>query len=149
MSRQVNDNSGARRAWIGTLAKAAAAELEAEWAALPVRPAYGFLRKPETGLAMIRGRIGGDGPAFNLGEASATRAAVRLDGSAIMGFGFVLGRDARHAELAAAFDAVLQTGAPEAREAVARLDAARRAREAQGARSVAASKVEFFAMTRE
>ncbi len=36
------------------------------------------LRPPETGLVMTRGRIGGDGRPFNLGEATVTRAAVRL-----------------------------------------------------------------------
>lgn len=149
MSRQDDDSPKARQAWIRVLAKAAPAELAAEWAALPSRPAYSFLRRPETGLAMIRGRIGGDGSAFNLGEASATRAAIRLDGTETMGFGFVLGRDARHAELAAAFDALLQTGAAAAHAAVARLDDARRAREVAESRRIAASKVDFFAMTRE
>jgi alpha-D-ribose 1-methylphosphonate 5-triphosphate synthase subunit PhnG len=131
------------------LAKARGPELEAAWAALPARPAYGFLRKPETGLTLVRGRIGGTGPAFNLGEASATRAAVKLTGHDVMGYGYVLGRDPRRAELAAAFDALLQTGDAAARAAISRLDAARLAREADASRRTAASKVDFFALTRE
>jgi alpha-D-ribose 1-methylphosphonate 5-triphosphate synthase subunit PhnG len=147
MSRQDCDTP--RRAWIAVLAKAQPEELEAEWAALPARPSYGFLRKPETGLTLVRGRIGGTGSAFNLGEASATRAAVKLDGHDVMGFGYVLGRSPRRAELAAAFDALLQTGDGAAQAAVSRLDAARRAREADASRRTAASKVDFFALTRE
>jgi alpha-D-ribose 1-methylphosphonate 5-triphosphate synthase subunit PhnG len=149
MSRQDCDNASPRQIWLRALAKARTEELEAEWAALPVRPAYGFLRKPEIGLALVRGRIGGSGAAFNLGEASATRAAVKLDGRDVMGIGYVLGRDKRRAELVAAFDALLQTGEETAREAVARLDETRRTREDAAGRLTATSKVEFFAMTRE
>ncbi|MFM7344960.1 MAG: phosphonate C-P lyase system protein PhnG [Tagaea sp.] len=149
MSRQDCDTRSPRQAWIATLAKARADELEAAWTALPARPGYAFLRKPEFGLTMIRGRTGGTGPAFNLGEASSTRAAVKLDGKDVMGFGYVLGRDARRAELVAAFDALLQTDDAAAQSAVARLESARRARELEEGKRTAASKVEFFAMTRE
>ena len=41
-------------------------------------PDHTELRAAETGLVMVRGRIGGDGAPFNLGEATVTRAAVRL-----------------------------------------------------------------------
>ena len=41
-------------------------------------PAHEDLREPENGLVMVRGRIGGDGAPFNLGEATVSRAAVRL-----------------------------------------------------------------------
>jgi alpha-D-ribose 1-methylphosphonate 5-triphosphate synthase subunit PhnG len=98
---------------------------------------------------MIRGRTGGTGAAFNLGEASSTRAAVKLDGEDVMGFGYVLGRDARRAELVAAFDALLQKDDAAARSAIARLEGVRRARELEEGKRTAASKVEFFAMTRE
>ncbi len=40
-------------------------------------PAFEWLRAPQTGLAMVRGRIGGTGNAFNLGEATVTRATYR------------------------------------------------------------------------
>jgi len=153
MSRQDCDTPPsartARQIWLATLAKSGRAEIETAWAALPARPAYVFLRKPETGLTLLRGRIGGTGPAFNFGEASATRAAVRLESHEILGFGFVLGRDARHAELAAAFDALLQTGDSAAIAAIAGLDAARRNREAAKSQAVAASRVEFFTLARE
>ncbi|WP_246685281.1 phosphonate C-P lyase system protein PhnG, partial [Methylobacterium sp. WL103] len=62
------------------------------------------LRPTETGLVMVRGRIGGDGRAFNAGEATVTRAAVRLPGGET-GFAYHLGRDRVRARLAAILDA--------------------------------------------
>ena len=41
---------------------------------------------------MVRGRVGGDGAPFNLGEATVSRAAVRLSTGEV-GFGYTLGRD--------------------------------------------------------
>ena len=55
-------------------------------------PDYVELRAAESGLVMVRGRIGGDGAPFNLGEATVTRATVRL-ASGEVGFAYVLGRD--------------------------------------------------------
>jgi alpha-D-ribose 1-methylphosphonate 5-triphosphate synthase subunit PhnG len=97
-----------RQRWMGLLARASTGELEAAWAALDDAPAFEMLRRPETGLVMLRGRAGGTGAAFNMGEMTMTRASVRLrDGT--VGHGYIAGRDARHAELAALFDALLQS----------------------------------------
>ncbi len=146
---------GQRRRWMGLLARARTAELEAAWNALAPAPAYSFLRKPETGLVLVRGRAGGTGAAFNLGEMTMTRCAIRIDaagGSRVTGFGFVAGRDARHAELAAVFDALMQLPAKgaEIEAAViqpieARLDRKRR----ESASEVAATRVDFFTLVRE
>ena len=65
------------------------------------------LREPENGLVMVRGRVGGDGAPFNLGEATVTRAAVRL-ASGEIGFGYTLGRDREKARLIALCDALMQ-----------------------------------------
>ena len=73
-------------------------------------PAHEDMRAPENGLVMIRGRIGGDGARFNLGEATVSRAVVRL-ASGEMGFGYVLGRDRAKAQLIALCDALVQTQA--------------------------------------
>src|SRR5258707_6302592 len=65
------------------------------------------LRPVEYGLVMLRGRMGGDGRAFNLGEATVTRAAVALaDGRT--GFAYQLGRDREKARAAAIIDALWQ-----------------------------------------
>jgi alpha-D-ribose 1-methylphosphonate 5-triphosphate synthase subunit PhnG len=144
----------ARQRWSAVLAKAPLAALEEAWAGLPDKPTYRLLRPTETGLALVRGRIGGTGQPFNLGEMTMTRAAVQLhpsEGDALTGFGHVAGREARRAELVAVFDALLQM--PERHEAiaghiVAPLAARQHAAKAAAASKVAASKVEFFTVVR-
>src|ERR1700754_5016195 len=71
-------------------------------------PAHEALREPENGLVRVRGRIGGDGAPFNLGEATVSRAAVRL-ATGEVGFGYTLGRDRQKAQLIALCDALIQT----------------------------------------
>jgi alpha-D-ribose 1-methylphosphonate 5-triphosphate synthase subunit PhnG len=63
------------------------------------------LKPIESGLVMLRGRIGGDGAPFNLGEATVTRAVVELP-TGERGFAHILGRDAPTARLAAIADAL-------------------------------------------
>jgi alpha-D-ribose 1-methylphosphonate 5-triphosphate synthase subunit PhnG len=108
-----------------------------------------LLRRPEIGLVMVRGRVGGDGAPFNLGEATVTRAAVSL-ASGEVGFGHVLGRDKEKARLAALADALWQ--APATRDAVETLLQPVRARlvaEALCKRErAAATRVDFFTMVR-
>ena len=149
MIEQANSERTQRQRWMAVLAKAPRAALEAH---LPADlPAHRILRRPETGLVLVRGRAGGRGQSFNFGEMTVTRCAVQLE-SGIVGHAYVGGRDKRHAELAALVDALLQDAAhapallaavvePLAAEAAARRE--RRAREA------AATKVEFFTVARE
>lgn len=134
---------------MGVLARASAAEIEQHLSALPAPPAHLRLRGPETGLMMVRGRAGGDGAPFNLGEMTVTRCAVRLaDGR--VGHAYVAGRDARQAELAALVDALLldEQARPAIEAAViAPLAEAQAARRAAEARRAAATRVQFFTMT--
>ncbi len=96
-----------RPEWMATLARASADELEAQLLATPPLPAHRVIRGPEIGLSMLRGRAGGDGAAFNLGEATLTRCSVSL-GDGTLGHCWRLGRDKRAAEIAALLDACLQ-----------------------------------------
>jgi alpha-D-ribose 1-methylphosphonate 5-triphosphate synthase subunit PhnG len=135
---------------MSVLAQAPVGEVEAHWRAVTNQPAYRMLRWPETGLCMVRGRAGGTGTRFNVGEMTVTRCAVQLDGGAV-GLAYIRGRDRRHAELAALFDALLQD--PAWREALDRavvtpLAAAQAARRHAAAERVAPSRVEFFTMVR-
>ena len=57
------------------LALASVERLEA-WLSAVTTPDYEIVRGPETGLVMIRGRVGTTGDAFNVGEALATRCVV-------------------------------------------------------------------------
>jgi alpha-D-ribose 1-methylphosphonate 5-triphosphate synthase subunit PhnG len=134
---------------MGVLARASAEEIERRLATLPPPPRHARLRGPETGLVMVRGRAGGDGAPFNLGEMTVTRCAVRLPDGRV-GHAYVAGRDARQAELAALVDALLlDEGARPAVEAavIAPLAAAQQSRLEQQARRAAATRVQFFTMT--
>ncbi|HLH87888.1 MAG TPA: phosphonate C-P lyase system protein PhnG [Xanthobacteraceae bacterium] len=139
-----------RRAAMAVLAASDAAEVARHLTAVGPLPAHEDIRAGESGMVMVRGRIGGDGAPFNLGEATVSRAAVRL-ATGETGIGYVLGRDRAHARLIAMCDALVQTdshaGAVERHVLApirARLDAARRV----DAERVAATKVEFFTLVR-
>src|SRR6202048_2537933 len=89
------------------LAHSEASEIARHLEALAL-PACEDLRQPENGLVMVRGRIGGDGAPFNLGEATVSRAAVRL-ATGEGGFGYTLGRDRQKARMMALCDALVQS----------------------------------------
>lgn len=138
----------ARQHWMGVLARSHRAELLAHEAAL--RDAdYQLIRAPEIGMTLVRGRMGGSGAPFNVGEMTVTRCVVRLaDGRT--GFSYVAGRDKTHAELAALADAHLQ-GARQAHWIIDLIDPLARAQDLRRARQqaeTAATKVDFFTLVR-
>ena len=104
---QENGKQARRRAAMAVLAHSGAAEIVSRLEAMAV-PVYENLREPENGLVMVRGRIGGDGAPFNLGEATVSRAAVRLSTGEV-GFGYTLGRDRQKARMIALCDALVQS----------------------------------------
>ena len=136
------------------LALSPPAAIEAAWQQIADKPDHQVLRPPQIGLAMIRGRIGGSGEPFNLGEMTMTRASVQIaasDGSVIIGHGHVAGRSLRHAELTAMFDAMLQDparGPSIDDQVIAPLAAALDRCDAEERARVAPSRVEFFTMVR-
>lgn len=144
-----------RQAWMATLAKAESELLEQLVTKLDNLPKYSFLRSPEIGLAMVRGRAGGTGEAFNLGEITMTRCVVQLEsesgGEAITGFGYVAGRSHRHAELAALCDALLQNSDWNDQiqaEVIQPLQIENQQQQELKQRQTAATKVNFFTMVR-
>ena len=142
--------SNGRRAALSLLARADKQELAAVWKALSPAPSFETVRPPETGLVMVRGRIGGGGAPFNFGEVTVTRCAIRME-SGEVGFGHVLGRDRKRAELVACFDALLQSkryrGFVEERLR-APVAARAKAEDDQKRRQTAATRVNFFTMVR-
>ena len=135
-----------RKEWISTLAKAPPAALQRLIADLP---AHDLLRPAEVGAVMVRGRVGGTGAPFNLGEMSVTRCSVRLaDGT--VGHAWVQGRDKDHARRAAVVDALMQTDA--ARDiqvqVIAPLAEAALQKRTARAGKAAGTKVDFFTMVR-
>ncbi|RDC73680.1 phosphonate C-P lyase system protein PhnG [Rhodovulum sp. 12E13] len=139
-----------RKTWMGLLARAPAADVARLWAEADLpEPVHDWLRPPETGAVMVRGRAGATGAPFNLGEMTVTRCALRLaDGRE--GHAWVQGRDKAHARRAALADALMQGAESGAVRAalLAPLAEAEAARRAATARRAAASKVEFFTMAR-
>lgn len=137
-----------RQRWIGVLARAVGDELNRHESAL--RDAeYQVIRAPEIGMTLVRGRMGGTGAPFNVGEMTVTRCVVRLaDGRT--GYSYLAGRDKPRAELAALADAHLQ-GPQQTHwlntliEPLAQAQALRRAEQEA---ATAASKVEFFTLVR-
>ena len=143
-------DTGPRRAAMALLAQAHTPEIQQGLAAVADPLRYVELRPVATGLVMVRGRIGGDGAPFNLGEASVTRAAVRMD-SGEVGFSYLLGRDHDKARLAAVCDALWQSESR--RDAIERHVLApirgRLARERTEKREqAAATRVDFFTLVR-
>jgi|SRR6185437_8414142 len=138
-----------RRAAMAVLAHATSAEIAARLVALDL-PAHENLREAENGLVMVRGRIGGDGAPFNLGEATVSRAAVRLS-SGEVGFGYTLGRDREKAGMIALCDAMVQSdkfAAEIEAKVIAPLRTAMLASRNRRAAQAAATRVDFYTMVR-
>lgn len=105
-----HDSQQRRRRWLPLLARASVERLTAAVGSFPEENTT-VLRAPETGLMMVRGRIGGTGNRFNLGEVTVTRCVLRVIGDdqrPAVGVAYVLGRSSRRARLAALADALLQ-----------------------------------------
>jgi len=113
-------------------------------------PDHEILREPENGLVMVRGRIGGDGAPFNLGEATVSRAAVRLSTGEV-GFGYTLGRDQQKARMIALCDALVQSDefmdAVES-EVIAPLRIQMISERNRTAAETAATRVDFYTLVR-
>ncbi len=149
-NESINPHHEPRRRWLAVLARATRPELEEAWALLGALPPLAHVRPAESGMVILRGRVGGTGDAFNLGEASVTRCALRV-GTGALGVGYALGRDRRKAELIAVLDALLQDPARHAdlmREVVEPLARQQAAQRDATSRAAAASKVEFFTFVR-
>ncbi len=144
-----NGKQAQRKAAMAVLAHSDAAKIAGYLETIGL-PAYENLREPEYGLVMVRGRIGGDGAPFNLGEATVSRAAVRL-ATGEMGFGYALGRDREKAQMIALCDALVQSNefadVVEAK-VLAPLRAARIATRARKAAESAATRVDFYTLVR-
>ena len=139
-----------RQANMAVLARAKPAVLAARWAELGTEPAHERVRGPETGLVMVRGRAGGGGAPFNLGEATVTRATVRL-ATGEVGHAYALGRDTEKVMTAALVDALWQQ--PANRDAIRKtviepLAASEAVADQTRRGESAATKVNFFTLVR-
>jgi alpha-D-ribose 1-methylphosphonate 5-triphosphate synthase subunit PhnG len=144
-----NGRQALRKATMTVLAQSDGGDIASRLDAIAAPP-HEDLREPENGLVMVRGRIGGDGAPFNLGEATVSRAAVRLSTGEV-GFGYVLGRDGRKARMIALCDALVQTSefadVVEA-QVIAPLRAVMNSERSRKAAETAATRVDFYTMVR-
>jgi alpha-D-ribose 1-methylphosphonate 5-triphosphate synthase subunit PhnG len=150
------EDVASRQRWLRTLATASPAALDAAWRGWAPKPAVQAVRGPEAGLVMVRARIDGGGARFNLGEATVTRATVRLHGEPLaadaVGTSYVLGSDLEHARLAAIFDGLLADPGQRERvlaEVVVPLERAQAARDEARRAEARSTLVDFFSVARE
>ena len=145
-----------RQRWMRALGAASVETLDAAWQQWEPKPEVQHIRGPEAGLVMVRGRIDAGGARFNVGEATVTRATLRLHGGPLqsesLGSSYVLGTDLEHSRLAAIFDGLLADDGLRERvlaEVIAPLESEQV--EADRVRNVEARStlVDFFTVARE
>ena len=143
------DQTPDRKAWMSLMAKAPEGRVVALLDATLPRPAFTWLRAPEIGSVMVRGRAGGTGAPFNLGEMTITRCALTLP-SGEVGHAYVQGRRKADAEAAALVDALMQTDAVTVlrTKVLEPLEQEATTRRTTRAEKAAATKVDFFTMVR-
>ncbi|WP_428688260.1 phosphonate C-P lyase system protein PhnG [Roseibium sp.] len=138
-----------RKALMATLAAATPEAVAEKFDAL-TPPAYDLVRQPETGLVMVRGRMGGTGSPFNLGEVTVTRCVVRLE-TGETGSAYSLGRSKKKALQSAVIDALWQRDDMRKKvetDIIAPLKAAQESARDTVKRETEATKVNFFTMVR-
>lgn len=145
-----------RAQWMALLARAPLPLLERALSPHETQRRIEWLRRPETGLYMVQGRVGGTGERFNLGEVTVTRCALRSiaadDSQTPVGVAYVLGRHHRQAELAALADALLQESAHQHALEQELLTPVRQyliAQRSQRQAEVQSTKVDFYTVARE
>jgi len=139
-----------RQIAMSLLVEATPDELAAAETALGPLPGFRRLRQPETGLVMLRGRTGGGGDPFNVGEATVTRCLIVTE-AGTEGAAYHLGRDLAKAEKAALFEALSREADWHDKVETALIAPVRErlARERlAAARKTAETKVEFFTLVR-
>ena len=143
-----------RKIWLELLNCSDPVELKSLMSRIAL-PNYTWLRKPQVGLYMVRGRTGGSGSTFNLGEVPVTRCVLRIDSNAhfpIVGISYTLGRAPAHATLCAMADAMLQdrvTTEVLQNDVLAALLSSRDAKNQRRQAEVQSTRVEFFSVARE
>jgi alpha-D-ribose 1-methylphosphonate 5-triphosphate synthase subunit PhnG len=138
-----------RKDWLGLMARAPKGRVTALMVASNFRQDFNWLRQPEIGSVMVRGRAGATGAPFNLGEMTVTRCSLQLPGGEV-GHAYIQGRDKQDAEAAALTDALMQTKHAQRVETavLTPLSSEEQTRRTDRAEKAAATKVDFFTMAR-
>lgn len=146
---RMSADTNARQAWMGLLSRAPEGAIRDHLNSVIPHPEYTWLRVPEIGTVMVRGKTSGTGSAFNLGEMTVTRCVLKLDTGEV-GHAYVQGRRKQCAEAAALVDAMMQTDYADTVQTMVLepLKSALNDNKAQRAAKAAATKVDFFTMAR-
>ncbi|MCW8282344.1 MULTISPECIES: phosphonate C-P lyase system protein PhnG [Agrobacterium] len=150
MTNDTADIHAGRKRAAALLARATVQELETAWNRQGENPKTETVRGPETGLVMVKGRIGGGGAPFNLGETTVTRATIKL-ASGTVGHAHVLGTGRKKAWYAAVFDALWQESPTRdfiETELLSPLETRLTAEKERTMKETAATRVDFFTMVR-
>ena len=117
---------------------------------LKTRPPYKYsiIRPAQTGLIMLRGRVGNTGNAFNVGEVLVTRCSVMLNDK--IGCGYILGENVEMAEHIAVIDAMIQNDnkSGKIKKLLDRIEKNIQKKRIKTMKEVAATKVDFYTMVR-
>lgn len=143
-------NNNPRQRWMGLLARANRDDVTSVLNELPAIPPYVVIKQPEQGLVMVRGRAGGSGHPFNLGEITVTRCSVRLEDGKI-GHAYIQGRQSEYSEKAAVIDALMQSEDFHnvlEEKLISKLEQLETERRRKKSKKAAATKVDFFTMVR-
>lgn len=146
---RMSEDTTARQAWMSLLSKAPEGAVRNHLQNIIPIPGYTWLRVPEIGTVMVRGKTSGTGSAFNLGEMTVTRCVLKLD-SGEVGHAYVQGRRKDCAEACALVDAMMQTDYSDTVKSVV-LDPLKHEMvsvKTKRAEKAAATKVDFFTMAR-
>jgi alpha-D-ribose 1-methylphosphonate 5-triphosphate synthase subunit PhnG len=138
-----------RSEWLSVLAKAPQQLFEDLWRSSDLDPSYDIIRPAEIGGIMVRGRMGGTGDPFNLGEMTVSRASVKLSCGTV-GHGYAKGRAKTMALRIALCDAILQTADASKVDAkiLQPLINAKLTSDQEITDKAAATKVDFFTLVR-
>ena len=138
-----------RANWLGLMAKSPAKVMDECWQKADLSPEFEVIRSPEIGSVMVRGRMGGTGDTFNLGEMTVTRASVKLSCGTV-GHGYIMGRSKKTATRVALCDALLQTGDKQKVQdnIIQPLLSFKKENDQRISSKAAATKVDFFTLVR-
>ncbi len=139
----------ARKEWMELIAKSSANTVASLFSKIDNPSEFQWLRQPEIGSVMVRGRMGATGGLFNLGEITVTRCSLRLP-SGQVGHGYVQGRNKQHAEHAALIDALMQSESCGGIDAniLRPLKKAQQSQKSKNQKRADNTKVDFFTLVR-
>ena len=143
-------NQEIRQHWMSVMAKSNSKTLIVLSDTYVTQQDFETIRPAEVGLTQVRGRMGGTGSQFNVGDMTITRCVVRSD-QGHYGHSYIIGRNKDHATRAAQLDAMLQDQAHQKtmiEHIIQPLEHVLDQQQAEKAKDVAQTKVNFFTLVR-